>query len=532
MKGRSLFGFTVGLVILSPGSLSRPQSATAAPAPIFRPLIRDIQNKLTRNLVFRLPSNLPASATRWGNPKIEFRVDSDSATLGIKYVGCERDYPPGGRGYAINCIPFSVSSSTLSSQKYRERPKGNVFKLNNNLQAYHFQGDGFSIISWIQDGIYFSIYSPSVSYNELIQVARSMVNEPPIYDIATANSRMAARRSPANGRQTATGRSPATGGQMATGGSQNTERSLIVAANSPSISGVTVEFGEFTKEPNKRRSTYAFMVDRVNYKDLSDGSIVLSCVVWNLGFGDGVMEVRNARGELVEVRGIDGMRNPTSVVSFPIEYAQRLWEFVNEPKPDGLGFLGDPTSSFVGTSKKTEIKNIVIPPGGALRLTKNGENAVKYNLAKGVMDILFDKGLPKIFENNSYKVRLLSAIYLKIQQERIGSLAKDGAFITWQDTTRAFATGSWIDEETRDKLAEIGINVLAEELPKYALERVEQQALQQAQRLIAKKVSFWIEATEAFTKNSNFVMQWYDLSMAQRVDPKKSEIIFITQEGN
>lgn len=529
MKGRSLFNFTVGLVILSAGELSRIQSATAAPAPAFRPIVRDIQNRLPRGMVMRLPAFINFRNITTVYPILEpyesgrFRISLTSEP------GCRGRYCE--LGYIAGIRRDSYYGSSDWEWARTEQKTGTSITLRRGVRGVYINVIRGGAVIWEQDGLVF-IVSLGGDKQKIIDTAISMANESPIYDIARSNSQIATGRSPSTGGQIAAGRSPANGGETATGGSQNTERTLIVAANSPSISGVTVEFGEFTKEPNKRRSTYAFMVDRVNYKDLSDGSIVLSCVVWNLGFGDGVMEVRNARGELVEVRGIDGMRNPTSVVSFPIEYAQRLWEFVNEPKPDGLGFLGDPTSSFVGTSKKTEIKNIVIPPGGALRLTKNGENAVKYNLAKGVMDILFDKGLPKIFENNSYKVRLLSAIYLKIQQERIGSLAKDGAFITWQDTTRAFATGSWIDEETRDKLAEIGINVLAEELPKYALERVEQQALQQAQRLIAKKVSFWIEATEAFTKNSNFVMQWYDLSMAQRVDPKKSEIIFITQEGN
>lgn len=56
MKGRSLFGLMVSLAVLGVGT--RLQPVTAAPAPTFRPILRDIQNQLPRGMVMRLPASL------------------------------------------------------------------------------------------------------------------------------------------------------------------------------------------------------------------------------------------------------------------------------------------------------------------------------------------------------------------------------------------------------------------------------------------------------------------------------------------
>ncbi len=199
MKNRSLLSFTLSLAILGTALLTKPQSINAAPAPIFRPLLRDIQNKLPRSLVFRLPNNLPPSTTRGGNTKLEFEVGSDRAYLAVKDVSNDcQGLPEGSRGYAMSCLRFSIASSTLSSAYYQRgnqyREGGTTFELRRNVRANHFKGDGWSIVSWIQDGVYFQIYSGSMSASELIQLARLMANDPPIYDIATANFQMATRR--------------------------------------------------------------------------------------------------------------------------------------------------------------------------------------------------------------------------------------------------------------------------------------------------------------------------------------------------
>jgi hypothetical protein len=55
MKREFILGFS--LVTLAANQLS----ILAAPAPIFKPIIHQIQQNLPANLAFRLPANLPQS---------------------------------------------------------------------------------------------------------------------------------------------------------------------------------------------------------------------------------------------------------------------------------------------------------------------------------------------------------------------------------------------------------------------------------------------------------------------------------------
>lgn len=548
MKGRSLFGLMVSLTVLSTNTFL-PSKASAEPNSFFRPILPQLKRQTSVPIL--LPEKLPQFLLQRRGSIHLCLSEANANGYNIRI-----EQTPRCRGANADLIA-SFSAERISPNARYATPSvakklqslANV-SLKPGIQGFfHPLGCGSSCtppgIQWTYQGIWYSInlYTPtqnadaqssilvgiansSLSQNSQIATGRSPANgRQTSPGRSPANGRqIAAGRSPATGGQTATGGSPATGGQMATGGSQNTERSLIVAANSPSIDGKTVEFGEFTSDYTKTLTTPAFIVDRVNYKDLSNGSRVLSFVVWNTGFADGVIEIRDAGGKLVEIRGVDGMRSPTSVLGSPVEYIQGIGDLIKEPKANPLGLFDLRTT---GHTKKTEIKNIVIPAGGTLKFTKVGDNALRYNLAKVGMDILFDSGLPKLFEkNSSLKVKLLSAIFIKLQQEGVGNLVKDGEFITLPDTAKAVSTGSWIEHKTLDKVVEIAVKVLAEELPRYGLERIEKQASEQAQRLVAKKITILIDAAELFTKASNFYMPWYDLTMAQRLAPKRKEIIF------
>lgn len=61
MKYRSLLGITLVCTVLGVCSLTKPQIANAEPAPMFRPIIRDIQTQLPRGWVMRLPSRVNIS---------------------------------------------------------------------------------------------------------------------------------------------------------------------------------------------------------------------------------------------------------------------------------------------------------------------------------------------------------------------------------------------------------------------------------------------------------------------------------------
>ncbi len=56
MKGRSLLGIMLACTMLGAYCLTKPQTANAEPAPMFRPILRDIQTQIPRGWLMRLPS--------------------------------------------------------------------------------------------------------------------------------------------------------------------------------------------------------------------------------------------------------------------------------------------------------------------------------------------------------------------------------------------------------------------------------------------------------------------------------------------
>ncbi|MBW4505668.1 MAG: hypothetical protein KME64_04045 [Scytonematopsis contorta HA4267-MV1] len=182
IKSRLLLLSGITYVICS-AIVSNIQIVQAAPVQIFTQVVKDIRRQLPRNLVVRLPSSIPNKIIKAGKIQPDLKIEKDSISLKLKYVGCEKDFP-GGRGYALNCLPLSFSFGTIGSKLYKEsefyRTSGTKFSLGSGVIANHFQGDGFNVISWVQNKTYFATSSGQISLNELKSIARSMVNELPI----------------------------------------------------------------------------------------------------------------------------------------------------------------------------------------------------------------------------------------------------------------------------------------------------------------------------------------------------------------
>jgi hypothetical protein len=296
---------------------------------------------------------------------------------------------------------------------------------------------------------------------------------------------------------------------------------VLLEANSVSHAGVTIELGSRTGDFRQLIGTYAFAVDRVNFRDLSNGSRVLSFEAFNFGNANGVIEVRNAQGDLVEVRGISGIQNPTSVFGFPVESVKRLWGFATE----GYGF-NDPRNSL-GSSQKTEITNIIVPAGGTLKFTKTSDSALAYNLARFGLDILCELGLPKLTKNSSLGTKLVSTLFAKILKDQVlETLVQNRSFFTtFENTVKAFVTTEWLPKEQLEKLTEISVTTLAEFATEYK-SLLPNTILSKIKDLALGKISPWIEVAENFAKGSNSFLQWYDFYLAKRTEPKTQPIIF------
>ncbi|MFB2878665.1 hypothetical protein [Floridanema aerugineum] len=365
------------------------------------------------------------------------------------------------------------------------------------------------------------------------QIIRILLSERPISQPSVAASNT--QRSPSSGEQTGTGRSTSSGEQTGTGRSQSSTPSLMRAANFQSVRGVIVEPA---KEPirdfRQLKGNYSFILDRVNSRKLPDGREVFSFDVYNTGYADGVIEVRNARAELVEIRAIEGVRNPTNPISFGSFSIQKQWDSFTDFM-NGRWF-NDPRFA-TAQQKKTTIENIALPPGGSITFTKTGANAQAYNQATLVMGFFFGGwlseseenpaslpgALNRIFgEDATFKQKFLAALFLKFQEKRIGSLVKEGAFQDLPSTLQAFTTASWIEEQNFNELVKTGIEVFLQEGIKHGItDRVLKE------KLFGASLKSWVTAAEIFAKGGNVFLQNLDLERSKIAEEKKGPLAII-----
>lgn len=180
--------FIASLIFAGEPELIKPAQVIAEPSPVFQSIVEEIINTIPRDLDFRLPSRLPESVLGTISPEFLFDFNGERAYLALEDANCPLPFRRQGRhtrGYKLVCLRFSVTSSYLTSKHYQQTDtyRGHMstsIELSPNLRGYHFQGADWSKVSWIQNNIYFSIYSGSSSAEELIEMARSMVANSPI----------------------------------------------------------------------------------------------------------------------------------------------------------------------------------------------------------------------------------------------------------------------------------------------------------------------------------------------------------------
>jgi hypothetical protein len=189
MKSRSIFSLIASLAILGIGAFIKPQSAIAEPAPIFRPLLRDVQAQLPRGMVMRLPASIPyRSLPASSNNTLYPYFYSRNGELGISLY-----YSPGCRANSCFAGEFSASNSDTRMAELEtiaKWPCANAVSVNikPGIQGVYTNircggsGDGSQTIFWKQNGLTFSAQLRAADNikQELLEIATSMANEPPI----------------------------------------------------------------------------------------------------------------------------------------------------------------------------------------------------------------------------------------------------------------------------------------------------------------------------------------------------------------
>jgi hypothetical protein len=176
MKKRVLFSFCLSLTTLVIGSLGKLHFAIATPAPIFRPIVRDIENQLPRGMVIRLPAFTPSSTARL-YPSIE--------TAGNGKFSISLTDNPNCSAYACYAGWISVARSDLHDDKtmlQEARQQGTLVTLKSRIRGFYTYGiSGYGIhrVIWEQDNFIFSVeFRGAIPRKQVIDTAVSMANEP------------------------------------------------------------------------------------------------------------------------------------------------------------------------------------------------------------------------------------------------------------------------------------------------------------------------------------------------------------------
>ena len=166
-------GLAVALVSLS-GTFT---AVTAAPAPLFDPVLDEIRQNLPEGWQFRLPAILASDGELY--PFISEATDTKLIiSLGITPDCASKNCTIG----MIGATEIDTDSENLNIEGRDITP----VDLGQELQGYHFlrgEGDAANqLVMWQQDGLLYAIatMADAMTQEQLVAVARSMASESPM----------------------------------------------------------------------------------------------------------------------------------------------------------------------------------------------------------------------------------------------------------------------------------------------------------------------------------------------------------------
>jgi len=174
----------------------------------------------------------------------------------------------------------------------------------------------------------------------------------------------------------------------------------------------------------------SFVIDKLNSVSSDSGELV-TMNVFNRGYADAALEVYDANGKLVGTPiFIEGNRPTSSVVDFVISGGVSISKGVIDEYP-----WSDVRDAGGNTSKKTDIKDIFVPYGGYVKVTKSSALAAGFNLATIGLEMLNQLGLPS--GKGTVDQKMLSSIVAEIAKlgpDFIKKIASRGS-IDWSDVS-------------------------------------------------------------------------------------------------
>jgi len=181
---RCLLAMPVILTVVSNG-----MRASASPAAVFIPHMKEIQRNLPAGLAMRLPDRIVLSEPsdiNEGQLVVRFFPSSNPQSFTVSLFTCDRSPLP--------CLlgSFMVDRSTsVSAQRELQRHQalGDYLTLDNNVKGYLIEGSlqnpysTFSTFMWQQNGMIYSLSFPAIERQSILNMAVSMARGKPFYRI-------------------------------------------------------------------------------------------------------------------------------------------------------------------------------------------------------------------------------------------------------------------------------------------------------------------------------------------------------------
>ena len=167
----------VGLAALLVDISGTFTAASAAPDPLFEPVIDEIRQELPEGWRFRLPSDIPSDGELYPF------ISEASDTRLVVSLGLTPDCA------ATDCTIGMIGVTSEESLSGNRPPSGErvtPVDLGAGIEGYHFlRGEGAAsnrLVMWQQDGLTYAIVALAdvTPEEQLVAIARSMANEPPI----------------------------------------------------------------------------------------------------------------------------------------------------------------------------------------------------------------------------------------------------------------------------------------------------------------------------------------------------------------
>jgi hypothetical protein len=149
--------------------------ASAAPAPIFQPIVSELQSKLPSGWKLRLPAYLPEA------PVQLYAYVRSSPVITQVNIAISPDCATSSQ--PASCTVGGIG--VISPKKKNWLPANQKFSrvsLTKGIKGYYMTRDGGRFIFWEQDGQRYTLgaIANGLSTQDLIEVANSAINESPI----------------------------------------------------------------------------------------------------------------------------------------------------------------------------------------------------------------------------------------------------------------------------------------------------------------------------------------------------------------